>query len=159
MKILASSNNGKYIGGNLFDIESHYDEYTEDQYDEIRENFAEEQIQYVQNFSDNYIVYRPKSEYTKFELRTDDYILPDIWEGMSLKEGANLIAYPDHLEVIGYDSGYVETIYLYPISDTKAKELEDILWDADFDNAIEMEIAQYTWNGASVEDVLKTWRY
>jgi hypothetical protein len=62
MKILASSNNGKYIGGNLFDIESHYDEYTEEQYDEIRENFAEEQIQYVQNFSDNYIVYRAQSQ-------------------------------------------------------------------------------------------------
>jgi hypothetical protein len=53
---------------------------------------------------------------------------------MALKEGANLIAYSDHLEVIGYDSGYVETIYLYPISDAKAKELKDILWNSDFDD-------------------------
>lgn len=149
MKILTSSNNGKYIGGHWEDLEYN---------DDAKSDSIDEQIQYVNDFADNYIIYTPYSKNYKFELRSDDDLLLYIWDCLPLKGGADLLAYPDHLEVVwDYDG----VVYLYPISNEKSAELCNILEDSDFNESFTIEdvIAQYTWNGASVEDVLKSWRY
>ena len=153
------SNTGEYIGGKLFDFVEQYG-YPDDTNEELWVDRAETMDNYIVDFSSNYIVYTPDS-YNKFELWSSDiygYVL-DMWEGLAIKEGVDLIAYPNYLKAIGYYGRSEDVVYLYPISEEKADELSEIIDNADFDESdvIENEIAQYTYNGASVEDVLKSW--
>ena len=155
------SNTGEYIGGKLFDFVEQYG-YPDDT-DESEEAWikrAETMDNYIVDFSSNYIVYKPDS-YNKFELWSSDidYYTHEMWEGLAIKEGVDLIAFPLYLEAIGYYGRGEDVVYLYPISNEKADELSEIIDNADFDESdvIENEIAQYTYNGASIEDVLISW--
>lgn len=155
------SNTGEYIGGKLSDFVEQYG-YPDDT-DESEEAWVKRsQIidNYIVDFSSNYIVYKSDS-YNKFELWSSDiygYVM-DMWEGMAIKEGVDLIAYPNYLKAVGYYGRSEDVVYLYPISEEKADELSEIIDNADFaeSDVIENEIAQYTYNGASVEDVLQSW--
>lgn len=153
---------GEYIGGELSDIYEQADfntEEGEDAYYELIEERTETIDDYIQNFASNYIVYKPDSVHHKFELWSGDMYLDirDMWESMAIKEGVDLIAYPKYLKAVGYYGTYEDEVYLYPISNERAAELEDILDNADFGDPIENEIAQYAYNGASIEDVLLSW--
>lgn len=157
-----SSEQGEYIGGKFSDIVEQADfntEEGEDAYYELIEERTETIDDYIQNFASNYIVYRPDSAHRKFELWSGDMYLDirDMWESMAIKEGVDLIAYPKYLKAIGYYGTYEDEVYLYPISNERAAELEDIIDNADFGDPIENEIAQYAYNGASIEDVLLSW--
>lgn len=145
-----------YIGGKLYDLP---ETYWDDEDDELRIERYEEQKSYINTFANNYIIYCPQSDY-EFELSISDrQLLYDLTERMAIKDGIDVIAYADHIEVVAYYNNYSEIAYLYPISQSKTDELIQLIQDADFDEdvVIENEIAQCTWNGASVEDVLKTW--
>lgn len=160
----SDSNTGEYIGGKLSDIQKQADfetEEGEDAYYKLIEERTKPIDNYIVDFSSYYICYRPDDYYYKFELWSGDiygHVL-DMWEGMAIKEGVDLIAYPNYLKAVGYYGTREDVVYLYPISEEKADELSEIIDNADFDESevIETEIAQYTWNGASVEDVLKSW--
>ena len=84
----------------------------------------------------------------------------DIVDRMAIKEGIDVIAYPDYIDVIGYYGRNQEVAHLYPISDDKAAELVDLVDNSDFDETTTLEsyITEYAWNGASVEGVIKSWR-
>ena len=154
------SNIGEYIGGKLSDISEQADfetEEGEDAYFELIEERAETINDYILDFSSYYIRYSPDNSYSKFELCTNDYAV-EVWEILAIKEGVDLIAYPNYLKAVGYYGRREDVVYLYPISEEKADELSEIIDNADFgeSDVIETEIAQYTYNGASVEDVLKS---
>ena len=110
-------------------------------------------------FSKDYIKYAPQDSYETFSLIRGIDPSWDLWERMAIKDGVNLIDHGSYLEAIAYYGSSIEHIYLYPISQEKADELGDIIDNADFEESevIENEIAQYTWNGASIEDVLLSW--
>ncbi len=146
---------GEYIGGRLYDLP---DEFWFDESSPWIKRF-EDQDAYVKNFASNYVIYRP--QYNSFELSTsnsDPFM--ELSDTMAIKDGVDVVAYPDHLEFIAYNGSQQEVAYLYPISDSKFSELWDLIDNSDFSQSItiENEIAQYAWNGASVEDVLKSWK-
>lgn len=149
-----------YIGGKLYDVVDKYGYFDDsDEAEDVHTKRAEAMDQYILDFADWYIFTNPK--YDNFELiQIDDYAIRDLWEGLAIKDGVDLIAYPDHLEAVGYYNGYKDIVCLYPVSDTKAGELTELIENGDFDEStiIENEIAQETWNGASAEDVLKSWK-
>ena len=151
---------GKYIGGKLYDVVDKYGYFDDsDEAEAVHSKRAEDMDQYILDFADWYIFTNPK--YDNFELiQIDDYAISNMWEGLAIKDGVDLIAYPDHLEAVGYYNGDEDIVCLYPVSDTKAGELTELIENGDFDEStiIDNEIAQYTWNGASAEDVLKSWR-
>lgn len=148
-----------YIGGRLFDIVDAYGYYDEsEESEEVHTLRAEEMDNYILDFADYYICTNPK--HTFFNIWKTDYtFIKELWESLAVKEGVDLIAYPDHLEAIGYYGNSQDIICLYPISETQVKELSQIIDNSDFEetDVIENEIAQYTWDGASVEDVLRSW--
>jgi hypothetical protein len=155
--ITSSTNDSKYIGGRLYDLP---DSYWDDEDGEFRTNRYEEQEQYIHNFADFYIIYRPDNDYAKFAFVGNDItILYYLTESMAIKDGIDVYATSDCIEVIAYYGSYKEVAYLYPISTEKAGELADILENAYFNEStiLETEIAQYCWNGASVADVLRSW--
>lgn len=153
--INATTSNGKYIGGKLYDLP---DDYWEDE-DAHIDRF-ELQNNCIEDFADYYIIYRPELESYSFSLLgVDDYLYADLTESMAIKEGVDVVSYPDHIEVIAYYGTHEEIAYLYPVSAAKAKELIALIDNSDFSESmtIENEIAQYAWNGARVEDILKSW--
>jgi len=156
-----SSNSGeKYIGGKLYDFYDEISEYEDlDLYNEKEEERARIIDDYILNFSEYYILYRPDNSYYTFELAYALDLVSDMWDSMDIKDGVNLINHGNYLEAIGYYNSHEDKIYLYPVSDEKATELSNLIDNADFGESyvIENEIAQYTWNGASVEDVLLSW--
>lgn len=147
---------GKYIGGKLYELP---DSFWDD--DESSANRNEILNAYVNNYKQGgfFIIYRPDSEDFKFTLLGGLDILYDITEGMRIKDGIDLVDYKDHLDIIGYYSGDEDIVKLYPIGIDKVVELNKIIEDADFSEStvIENEIAQETWDGASAEDVLRSW--
>ena len=151
---------GNYIGGKLYDIVDKYGYFDDsDEAEAVHTKRAEDMDQYILNFADWYIFTNPK--YDNFALvHIDDYAIRDLWDCLAIKDGVDLIAYPDHLEAVGYYSGNEDIVKLYPINANKASELSKIINDADFSESIviDNEIAQEAWNGASAEDVLKSWR-
>ena len=147
---------GKYIGVKLYELP---DSFWDD--DESSANRNEILNAYVNNYKQGgfFIIYRPDSEDFKFTLLGGLDILYDITEGMRIKDGIDLVDYKDHLDIIGYYSGDEDIVKLYPIGIDKVVELNKIIEDADFSEStvIENEIAQETWDGASAEDVLRSW--
>ena len=158
--VRSSNDSVKYIGDKLYDVVDKYGYFDDSgEAEAVHSKRAEDMDQYILDFADWYIFTNPK--YDNFELvQIDYYAIRDLWEGLAIKDGVDLIAYPDHLEVVGYYNGSEDIVKLYPISANKAIELSKIIEDADFSESIviDNEIAQYTWNGASAEDVLKSWR-
>lgn len=158
--VKSSNDSVKYIGDKLYDIVDKYGYFDDSgEAEAVHTKRAEDMDQYILDFADWYIFTNPK--YDNFELvQIDDYAIRDLWEGLAIKDGVDLIAYPDYLEAIGYYSGDKDIVCLYPVSATKAGELVELINNGDFDEStiIENEIAQETWNGASVEDVLKSWK-
>ena len=157
--IKSNSEDTKYIGGKLYDLPEEYHDFGDDA-DELRMERSETQDEYFLQFADHYLIYCPDYKNNKFELHPTDEGLNYIAETMPIKDGVDLVAYPDHLELIAYYSGRETIAYLYPISDSKFDELCEILENSDFDESttIDSEIAQSAWGGASVEDVLRSWR-
>lgn len=155
--IKANSEDKKYIGGKLYDLP---DSYWED--DEQMEARAEEQDAYVYDFNPDghYIIYRPDSARFKFTLYGDSNILYEVTDSMRIKDGVDVVAYNDHIDVIGYYSGAEDIVKLYPIREDIADKLGQLIDNADFSEStvIENEIAQVAWGGTSVEDVLCSWR-
>lgn len=155
----SASASGEYIGGKLYDVVDKYGYFDDsDEAEAVHTKRAEDMDQYILNFADWYIFTNPK--YDNFELiQIDDYAISNLWEGLAIKDGADLIAYPDHLEAVGYYNGNEDIVKLYPINVNKAIELSKIIEDADFQEStvIENEIAQYAWGGASAEDILRSW--
>lgn len=144
----------EYIGGKLYDLP---DNYWED--DNLIEERYLTQENAVQTFSKYYIIYRPDSDEYRFSLSYDDpSLLADITDAMRIKDGIDLIKYPDYLEIIGYYSGSEDIVQLYPISDQIYEDLWDKVDNSDFDESttIDNELAQYAWGGASVEQILKS---
>lgn len=154
-KTILCSSNGRYIGGKLFDLP---ESYWDDEDDTARIERTEEQDSYIHNFSDNYIVYWDNGD--SISVNTDLNISWDIIERMAIKEGIDVIAYPDHIDVIGYYGRNQDVAHLYPISDDKAAELVDLVDNSDFDETTTLEsyISEYAWNGASDIDIIKSWR-
>ena len=154
--IKSSTDDSKYIGGRLYDLP---DTYWDDE--DAHVDRFETQNNYINNFKQGgyYIIYRPDSTYHKFTLFGGPNILADISDGMRIKDGLDVIAYKDHIELVGYYSGSKDIVKLYPVDINKAIDLGELIDNADFSEStvIENEIAQQTWNGASVEDVLKSW--
>lgn len=154
MKIYSNKySKGQYIGGKLFDMP---DEYWEDY--EAQEARAEEQNDYIYDYSDNYIIYWNNGDAISFTSDLD--ISWDITDKMAIKDGIDVIAYDDHIDVIGYYNGREDVAHLYPISDDKANELIEAIDNSDFDEAttIDSVISQYAWGGASDIDIIKSWR-
>ena len=154
MKIYSNKySKGQYIGGKLFDMP---DEYWEDY--EAQEARAEEQNDYIYDYSDNYIIYWNNGEEISFTSDLD--ISWDITDKMAIKDGIDVVAYDDHIDVIGYYNGREDVAHLYPVSDDKANELIEAIDNSDFDKAttIDSVISQYAWGGASDIDIIKSWR-
>ena len=86
--------------------------------------------------------------------------MADISDGMRIKDGIDVIAYKDHIDLVGYYNGSRDIVKIYPIDVNKAIELQELFETADFDEStvIENEIAQYTYGGATIEDVLNFWK-
>ena len=151
---MASSNSpkGQYIGGKLYDLPEDY--WENDQAQEAR---AEEMNKYIYDFADNYIIYWGNGDEISFT--TDLDLSWDVIERMAIKDGVDVVAYPDHIDVIGYYSGREDVAHLYPVSDAKAQELVDIIDNSELDETttLQAEIAQYAWNGASEIDIIKSW--
>ena len=153
--VRANSNNSNYVGGKLYDLP---DDFWFDE--ESMVDRSEEQAEYVKDFADYYVIYRPRYSDDAFELwGSSSTLLYDLTEVMSIKDGIDVIAFPDHIEVVAYDGSFDETVYLYPISNERASDLVAIIDDADFGEStvLEKEIAQSAWSGASIEDILKSW--
>lgn len=148
------STNGKYIGGKLFDLP---EEFWDDEDDTARIERTEEQDDYIHNFSDNYIIYWDNGD---ISVNTDLNVSWDIVERMAVKEGVDVIAYPDHIDIVGYYGRHQDVAHLYPISEAKADELVELVDNSDYDETTTLEsyISQYAYNGASIEDVIRTWR-
>lgn len=148
-----------YIGGKLYDVVDKYGYFDDsDEAGDVHTKRAEAMDQCILDFADWYIFTNPK--YDRFELvRIDDYAISDLWESMAIKDGVDLIAYPDHLEAVGYYNGHEDIVCLYPVSEAKAEELTELIENGDFDEStiIENEIAQYAWNGAGPEMILLSW--
>lgn len=153
-KIMMSSDSSQsqYIGGKLYDLP---EDYWEDE--KAQESRAEEQNKYIYDFADNYIIYWNNGE--TISLTVDLDISWDIIEKMAIKDGVDVIAYPDHIDVVGYYGGRQDVAHLYPISDAKAQELVDIIDNSEYDETttLQIEISQYAWNGASEIDIIKSW--
>ena len=158
--VKSSNDSVKYIGDKLYDVVDKYGYFDDsDEAEAVHTKRAEDMDQYILDFADWYIFTNPK--YDNFELiQIDDYAISNLWDGLAIKDGVDLSAYPDHLEAVGYYNGDKDIVCLYPVSDTRAGELTELIENGDFDEStiIENEIAQETWNGASVEDVLKSWK-
>lgn len=159
--LIESNESGKYIGGKLYDLTKQADFVTVDGVEAFTELIDERSVvqdNYIATFSKYYICCRPDEGY---QLWTGDIYsdIHDMWDSMAIKDGADLIAYPNYLKAVGYYNMRDDVVYLYPITKEKATELRDIIDDADFDESdvIENEIAQYAWNGASAQDVLLSW--
>lgn len=157
--IKLSTSSGTYIGGKLSELDYNSFE-SEDAYYDAFWARTETQSDYISTFADYYIIYRPDESNWTFDLSFGPTTLyATLTESMSIKEGVDVIAFNDHIDVIAYYGSDEEVAHLYPISEDKANELSDILDNSDFDysTTIEMEIAQYTHGGASIEHVLKSW--
>lgn len=158
----SKSDSSKYIGGKLEDIVEKYG-YVDDggEAEKAWVDRYKAMSEFVLNRTpDSYIIYRPDSGNYTFELRGNEPgLLDDVVETMSIKEGIDLIDLGYAIEVIADYGPYEDAVFLYPINDNKVGELAELIEDADFCESIviENEIAQETWNGASVEDVLKSW--
>ena len=159
----SKSDSGKYIGGKLEDIVDKYGYPGDsDETEQIWENRYEAQDRCVNKLTTGYlIIYRPGSDSYKFQL-SDNYegLLNEISQTMAIKEGIDVVDLGNAVKLIGYYGLHEDTIYLYPININKSIELGNLIDTGDFDEStiIENEIAQETWNGASVEDVLKSWK-
>lgn len=157
-RYIKSSNatSGKYIGGRLYDLP---DSYWDDEDDDLRAERYEEQAKYIQDFASWYIVHWLRTD--QFALyQSDANLLSDLTEMMAIKDGIDVIAYPEYIKIAGYYNMHTDAVCLYPISQAKASELIDLIDNTDFDETavIDGEIAQSAWDGSSVEDVLKSWR-
>ena len=151
-----------YIGGKLTDIVSKYGYYDDsEESEQIWNDRYTAQNKCISDFTTGYyIVYRPDSNSHLFEL-TNNYpgLLADISDGMAIKEGIDVCNQGSDIMIIGYYGSYRDTVYLYPINTNKATELGELIDNADFSESvvIDNEIAQESWAGASIEDVLKSW--
>lgn len=152
-KITASIDNGTYIGGKLFDMP---ESFWEDEEAQIER--TEEQDKYINNFAKNYVIYWNNGD--TIEFTTDLDVFYDITDRMAIKEGVDVVAYTDHIDVIGYYGRREDIAHLYPISDGKATELIDAIDNSDFDETTTLDglISQYAWNGASDIEIIKSWR-
>lgn len=132
------------------------DEYWEDY--EAQETRAEEQNDYIYDYSDNYIIYWNNGEEISFTSDLD--ISWDITNKMAIKDGIDVVAYDDHIDVIGYYNGREDVAHLYPVSDDMANELIEAIDNSDFDETttIDSIISQYAWGGASDIEIIKSWR-
>ena len=160
--IRSSTDDSKYIGGKLWDIVDQVG-YPDDSPEakQVWYNRYETMDNALTSLtSGSCIIYRPDSQYNIFGL-TDNYdgLLADISEGMAIKSGIDMCDIGNAFKLIGYYGSYEDIVYIYPINSGKADKLYELIEDADFSESIviENEIAQQTWNGASVEDVLKSW--
>lgn len=154
--IKSAADTKEYIGGKLYDLPNNYWE----DYNQIEDRYLTQENA-VQQFSKYYIIYQPDSKDYKFSLSYESpSLLAEITNTMRIKDGIDLIKYPDHLEIIGYYSGDEDVVKLYPISAQIYEDLLDKVDNSDFDESttIENELAQYTWGGASVEQILKSLR-
>jgi hypothetical protein len=151
----SESSSGKYIGGKLRDLP---EDYWDDE-DAHVERF-ETQDNFIRNYTDNFIVYRPNSEYYKFELMQNyPGLLSDLCETMAIKDGVDVCDMGNYIKLISYYNRHQDIICLYPISTEKADELSNIIDNADFEESevIDNEIAQYAWDGGSITDILESW--
>lgn len=154
--IKSATDTKEYIGGKLYDLT---DSYWEDD-DQAADRYLTQENA-VQSFSKYYIIYRPDSDEYRFSLSYESpSLLAEITDAMRIKDGIDLIKYPDHLEIIGYYSGSEDVVELYPISMQLYSDLCGKVANSDFDESttIENELAQYAWGGASVEQILQTFR-
>lgn len=152
--IKSATDTKEYIGGKLYNLP---DSYWED-YNLIEDRYLTQENA-VQQFSKYYIIYQPDSKDYKFSLSYETpSLLAEITDTMRIKDGIDLIKYPDHLEIIGYYSGDEDVVKLYPISMQLYNDLWDKVDNSDFDESttIENELAQYAWGVASVEQIMKS---
>lgn len=104
--VRANSNNSNYVGGKLYDLP---DDFWFDE--ESMVDRSEEQAEYVKDFADYYVIYRPRYSDDAFELwGSSSTLLYDLTEVMSIKDGIDVIAFPDHIEVVAYDGSFDETV-------------------------------------------------
>ena len=97
--------------------------------------------------SNFYIAHFPKREVeSRWEL-IHAYEYGVLFDGMAIKEGVNMYEIENGFRFIAYYGSYKETLNLYPIADEKAKELQNIIDNAELDSSIviDTEIAQYMW--------------
>lgn len=157
--IKANDDSKEYIGGRLADMD--YDAYrTDDAYYDALDFRFDTQSRYISEFASDYIVYFPDRSVGQFDCYLSvPNLLFDVTEGMAVKDGIDVIAQTDHIEVVAYDGNGEEIVKLYPISGDIAYEIESAMEHSDFDvsTVIEGKIAQHAWSGASIEDVLKSW--
>ena len=95
--------------------------------------------------SNYYIAHFPeRSVENRWEL-VSSYEYSELFEKMAIKEGVNMYEIVNGFRFIAYYGSYSETLNLYPISDEKAKELQNIIDNAELDSSIviDAEIAQY----------------
>lgn len=158
--VKSSTSNGSYIGGKLSDVDDYGLYEDDDTYYATLTARSETQSDYIATFANNYIIYRPDDPNWTFDLSLDSVmVFWDLTESMAIKEGVDVVAYDDHIDVIAYYGSDEEVAHLYPVSDGKVRELTKLIDNSDFDysTTIEMEIAQYTYGGAPVEYILKSW--
>lgn len=144
--IKSSTTTGKYIGGKILELP----------YDGNSEERTETQADYISDFSNFYIKYTPDKR-DKFEL-FDAESFYDLGDILPIKEGIDVIAYTDHIEVVAYYGNYVETVYLYPISETTFDSFVNALENSDMSESIVLDglISQYAWSGATIEQILSS---
>ena len=106
---------------------------------------AEKMNSIVAERSKYYIAHFPKREVeSRWQLIVaNEY--DELLQGMAIKEGVNMYETENGFCFTAYYGNYSEDLYLYPISEAKAKELRGIIDNAEFDESIviDAEIAQY----------------
>ena len=135
----------KELYGNIFDILSSNLSLEDEQ--ELLQERSERMDKRVCEKSNYYIAHFPeRSVENRWEL-VSSYEYSNLFEKMAIKEGVNMYEIVNGFRFIAYYGSYNETFNLYPIADEKARELQNIIDNAELDSSIviDAEIAQYMW--------------
>ena len=115
--------------------------------DDVLIERAEQMDKIVMERSNYYIAHFPeRSVENRWEL-VSSYEYSQLFDGMAIKEGVDMYEIVNGFRFIAYYGSWRETLNLYPITDEKAKELQNIIDNTELDSSIviDAEIAQYMW--------------
>lgn len=127
VKYIKSSSDRYYIGGDLYDID-----WESEDLDKILEARAEEIEEFIIHCADYYVAYWPKNRHRQYYIVKNTDVDDDVIEAMAIKDGINVMYTNKHLEITAYDSGYEETVYLYPVLTHNAEKALELIDDTDF---------------------------
>ena len=127
--------NERFVGMPLVDFLDISRYKTFGEYHNAFEQRKDEQNEFILRFSDYYIYYRPNTR-PEYDTVDNNSVIRGLISSMNINQGIDIIYTSEYIKIVGYFNDENETIWLYPISNYRLRQIAEKTEYMEIDEAV-----------------------